>query len=344
MTHLYVGAARWAGEAHGGLYWRDSRSLQWQEAALPQPVQVHAIAVHPADRAVVYAGTDRGLFRSRDAGASWQPLAIPAGLQIWSVFFHPQDTNALYAGTSPTGVLRSLDGGEHWTQARTLLPDRVRMEFPCRVMRFTADPDAPGHLFAALEVGGAMRSRDGGETWQDCAEDLVRLARDNPALRSRIQSDSDTEGMLDAHALCMTPASPGRVILAARMGLFDSVDGGTTWRDMGIGRFSPLTYARDIVVSRHDPRVLYACLSPASRSEDGRLYRSADAALTWQRIDSDVRPRATMMAVAEDPEDPLGLHCIARCGQVFSSADGGQRWTESAMPMGVRDIYAIACG
>ena len=40
------------------------------------------------------------------------------------------------------------------------------------------------------------------------------------------------------------------------------------WQDMEIGRFSPLRYGRDIRVSPHDARVLYACLSPAAQSTD----------------------------------------------------------------------------
>jgi hypothetical protein len=36
------------------------------------------------------------------------------------------------------------------------------------------------------------------------------------------------------------------------------------WHDTEIRRFSPLTYCHDVVVSPHDPRVLYTCLSPAT--------------------------------------------------------------------------------
>lgn len=342
--NLYVGAARWVGDARGGLFWRSTNAPGWHEADLPQPVQVHAVTVHPVDRDTVWAATDRGLYRSTDSARSWHCVVAPADVEFWSIYSHPGDGRVLLAGTSPAGVLRSEDGGAHWHPARLQFSERVRMAFACRVMRFAADPDAPSRLYAAVEVGGALRSDDYGLTWVDCAEDLVRLAQDHPALRSRIQSDSDTEGMLDAHALCMTPAAPGRVMLAARMGLFDSVDGGANWRDMTIGRFSPLTYARDIRVSPHDPRVLYACLSPASRSTAGTLYRSEDAGATWSRADRGIQARATMMAVAVEPGNADRLHCIARTGQVFSSADGGSTWSEDALPDGVNDIYALACG
>src|SRR5262249_31370390 len=168
-------------------------------------------------------------------------------------------------------------------------PERVKMSFPTRVTRLAADPSRPEELYAGLEVDGVLRSADGGESWEDASAALVKLA-DRPHLKSRIVSDTDIEGMMDTHALCVSSAQPGTVFLAVRMGLFKSADRGTTWEDMEIGRFSPLTYARDVQVSPHDARTLYACLSPAARSEDGSLYRSRDLGATWQRLDRGVTP------------------------------------------------------
>ncbi len=340
---LYVGAAKWAGGTMGGVFLKGRGSGVWQRLALPDAVQVQAITLHPERADVVYAGTDMGLYRSLDAGDTWQRLDTPSELQIWSVFVHPKDSRLLYAGTSPLGVQRSQDGGETWRTVPVQLPQRVKMAFPCRVMRFATSPAQPDHVYAALEVAGVMRSRDGGDSWSDCADELVTLAKRHPHLRSRIQSDSDTEGMLDAHAVGVSAARPGTVFLALRMGMFQSKDGGSVWTDMEVGRFSPLTYARDIRVSPHDPRVLFTCLSPASRSEDGALYRSDDVGESWTRADRGIQARATMMAVAFDPRDPAGIHCISRCGQVFSTADGGSTWEESLLPEGVQDVYAIAC-
>ena len=73
---------------------------------------------------------------------------------------------------------------------------------------------------------------------------------------------------------------------------------------MEVGRFSPLTYGRDVRVSPQDPRTLYACLSPAARSQDGSLYRSLDLGQSWTRFDHGVKAETTMMAVALNPRDP----------------------------------------
>jgi photosystem II stability/assembly factor-like uncharacterized protein len=344
-SKVYVGAAR-AGSGEGGLFRKSAGDTAWHrlEGGLPADTQVQAITVHPADRDIVYAGTHRGPYRSRDRGDTWERLDFPDdGTQVWAIAVHPGDANVLYAGTSPVGVFRSDDGGDSWRRLPVpALPEHVRMEFPCRVMRLAVDPSNPEHVYATLEVGGVIRSLDGGQTWDDCSTDLIALA-ERPHLKSKLQSDTEIEGMMDGHALCVSATSPGTVFLAVRMGLFRSDDKASTWRDMEVGRFSPLTYARDVRVSPQDPRTLYVCLSPAARSEDGSLYRSDDLGGTWSRADSGVKADATMMAVALHPDDPDEVHCVSRCGQVFSTLDGGKNWQESRLPDSIRDIYAVAC-
>ncbi|MSQ89372.1 MAG: hypothetical protein EXR32_08890 [Betaproteobacteria bacterium] len=343
----YVGAGRWTGGTRAGVFRREADDREWQQlgGGLPEAIQVQAITVHPEKRNLVFVGARDGIYRSTDAGSHWEQLAIPSGLQIWSVTVDPRNPNIVYAGTSPVGVLRSDDGGDSWRQLANLpQPNHVKMSFACRVMRIAIDPMHPDHLYLALEVGGAMRSLDAGETWSDCAPELLRFSERFPHLRSRLQSDSENEGMLDAHAVCTSAAQPDTVFIALRMGLFRSNDAGKSWSDVEVGRFSPLTYARDVRVSPHDPRVLFACLSPAAASKDGSLYRSDDFGVSWQRLDRGVKARATMMAVAQDPLNPAAISCVSRCGQVFSTEDAGATWHETLLPEGVLDAYAIARG
>lgn len=345
MSYVYVGAAQAGPRARGGLFRKPTDGGDWQQvtSGLPEDARVQAVTVHPTNPNVIYAGTHGGPYRSLDGGDNWERLPFPDGLQVWSLLVHPQDPRILYAGTSPVGVYRSDDGGDSWTKLATPnTPERVTMDFPCRVMRLAVDPTNPSDLYATLEVGGVMRSLDAGASWEDCSARLIELAQ-QPHLKSKIGSDTEIEGMMDGHALCTSSATPGTVYLAVRMGLFRSEDRGMNWQDMEVGRFSPLTYSRDVRVSPQDPRVLYACLSPAARSKDGSLYRSDDLGATWTRFDHGVKAEATMMAVALHASDPAQVHCASRNGQVFSTLDGGATWQEHRLPDGVADVYAVAC-
>ncbi len=346
-SHIYVGAARWTGGTKSGVYRRADGDSRWELSTkgLPDAVHVQAITVHPTNLDVVYVGTQDGPYRSTDRGERWERLPFPEdGGEVWSILVHPGRPRTIFAGTSPVGIYRSDDEGASWRRLpKAVQPERVKMTFACRVMRMAIDPAQPEHIYAALEVGGAMRSLDGGETWDDCSGDLVKLSA-LPHLKSRIVSDSEMEGMLDGHALCVSGAASGTVFLALRMGLFRSTDRAGHWEDMEVGRFSPLTYSRDVRVSPHNPRVLYACLSPAARSEDGSLYRSDDLGQTWSRFDRGVKAESTMMAVALHPRHADRVYCVSRTGQVFGTEDAGRTWSESRLPEGVGDVYAIACG
>jgi photosystem II stability/assembly factor-like uncharacterized protein len=346
-SYVYAGAVKSAEGGKGGVFRQASGGGHWQalNGGLPDDAQIHAITVHPENADVVFIGTTKGAYRSTDRGNHWKALALPdPAADVWSVTIHPKDRRTIYAGYGPTGVYRSDDGGDHWKKMPDPgLPDRVHMSFPCRVMRLDVDTSRPDDLYACIEANGAMKSRDRGESWQDCTADLLRFAAQEK-YKSRIVSQTEIEGMLDGHALACSAAAPGTVFLANRMGLFRSDDGGGHWQDVEIGRFSPMSYGRDLRVSPHDSKVLYAALSPAFRSADGAIYKSEDVGKSWKRLDRGVKAEATMMGVAPHPRDPLQVYGVTKAGQVFGTQDGGESWAETRLPQGVGDCYAIACG
>src|SRR6266403_3143604 len=350
-NHVYAGVAATVGTQHsgtlGGVFRQEAGDKKWEQLknGLADGAEVHAITVHPSDSDTVYVGSTKGLYLSANRGGKFERLALPdAEADIWSVLVHPKNPRRIYAGASPIMVYRSDDGGEHWKKlADPALPNRVHMAFACRVMRLDVDPNSADDVYATMEANGAMRSRNAGESWEDCTADLIRFCEE-PKYRSRIGSQTEIEGMLDGHALACSAAAPGTVFLANRMGLFRSNDRGQHWQDMEINRFSPLTYGRDIRVSPQDPKVMYACLSPAARSTDGAIYRSEDVGQTWKRFDHGVKAEATMMGVAVHPRDPNQVYGVSRFGQVFGTQDGGRSWNETRLPEGVRDVYAVACG
>src|SRR5262249_21472060 len=179
-----------------GVFRRDAEGDDWRHVLTE--AETYSVLVHPRDPSLVLAGTADGVYRSTDRGASFARADFPdRGVQIWSFLSDPGDPKRLIAGGSPVSIYRSEDAGASWQRlGDPALPQRAKMPFACRVMRFARHPARPHDIFAALEVSGVMRSIDGGESWRDCSADLVRLSEGEPRLRSKLVSDTEAEGML----------------------------------------------------------------------------------------------------------------------------------------------------
>lgn len=348
QSNIYVGVAGYVGrpDATGavGVFRHPTEGGEWEHVF--GDLEAFTVFVHPADPSQVFAGTSDGVWRSDDHGASFARAEFPdSGIQIWSFLAIEDNPDRMYAGASPIDVYRSDDRGSSWRKLPNPgIKERCSGPFAPRVMRMVQRPGRPDEIYAALEIAGAMRTTDGGESWQDLTDDLVRLS-DLPHLRSSIvQKETHAEGMLDGHAITISPAAPDAPIIACRMGLFRTQDGGATWNDMEIKRFSPTTYGRDIKASPHDPKTLYAALSVAAASHDGGVYRSTDAGETWERFDK-VQVHGTIMSVGLHASDPNQVYIGARYnGEIFGTTDGGETWREMPLPGEVKDIYSVACG
>src|SRR5258708_7749086 len=118
QTYIYVGLAgegQFVGE--GGLYRYAVGDGSWESVThgLPETPQVRALLVHPENPAVVYAGTQSGVYRSEDRGEHWAPLDTPReGRDVWALASHPENSDVLYAGFDPCSIERSEDGGAQW--------------------------------------------------------------------------------------------------------------------------------------------------------------------------------------------------------------------------------------
>jgi photosystem II stability/assembly factor-like uncharacterized protein len=349
-NYVYAGAATWPGAAADtrthGLYRLDPHTNDWEELAggLPAAAEVRCILLDSRSPGIVWVGTQDGPFKSGDAGETWTALPLPAGRStvVWSLVADPRNPDVLFAGAEDLAIYRSDDGGERWRLLPVPSPRGLcAMGFPSRVVRLAIDPAAPDHIYAGIEVGGVIHSLDGGESWSDGNTELLALAEQDQ-LKSRIGSDTETEGMMDSHALALSAAQPGAVFLANRMGLFRSDDQTASWTNMQIGRFSELTYARDIKVAPHEPATLLAALSGAASSDAGSLYRSPDLGQTWTRFDHGVAIGSTLMIIAPSGTSPDRVYCAARRGEVLATDDGGGTWQEHPLPTDVQGVYALA--
>lgn len=170
----------------------------WTTIAL-EGRDLHAIALSPADPAVIYVNDAGTLRRTDDAGATWTPLQPPGKLGALAV--SPTDANVVHAATEQ-GIARSDDAGETW---RPLAPLRatVLIASPTNATTLLAGGEADAHL-----------STDGGVTWR-----ALRLDPDLPIT-----------------GLTIDPHDPGVFYAATEAGtLYKTGSGGTRWTQVWPG-------------------------------------------------------------------------------------------------------------
>ena len=339
-SSLYLGLAGETGRGrvvHSGLFRLPDDGEEWEriERGLPEMPAVRALAVHPRDPEIVYAGTQAGLYRSGDRGEHWEKVEMPDhGLPVWSILFHPHDPDVILVGCENCEIYRSDDAGERWTR----LPVSVR--FPDittapganpakRVLMLDACASEPDLLYGAVEVGGTIRSTDGGEHWENLSHGMYL--------------NDDT---VDSHGVLASRWRPGTVIGIARAGMFRSDDAGDHWRPVPL---EPLNakgqiYCRDIREVPGNPRHLWVAAGGGFQSEIGVLLHSRDGGDSWTRMEIGAPVPHTMFKLAFDERRPSLMSCATNGGEVYTSRDGGENWTAQPRPPGGTQVYALARG
>ena len=179
LSYVFAGVGGYYASKQGGLagvFRCATDGTDWKHAL--SEIEAFTVFVHPRDPNLVFAGIVDGVYRSTDRGQNFRRADFPdRGVQVWSFLHDDADPKRMLAGGSPVSIYRSKDGGASWKRMPDpQLPIHAKMPFSCRVMRFAPHARCRGEIFAALEVSGVMRSTDGGESWNDCSADLLRLA------------------------------------------------------------------------------------------------------------------------------------------------------------------------
>jgi len=351
-THVYVGlagesalvvGARGTPLGEGGLYRRADGEQNWVSitTGLPPTPQVRALLVHPDDPAVIFAGTQAGVYRSEDRGESWMATDSLQG-DVWSLAAHPRHPDLMFAGYDQGRVCRSEDGGMSWRHMHTehIVFPHITMhpqKIVKRVIGLAVDVHNPQDVYGAIEVGGLIASRDGGETWESITD-----------------GHYTSLGPVDLHGVQVNPSAAGLVYIITQLAMFRSRNRGSGWELVSIEHMFPGgTYCRGLLVSPDDPRMMYLAAgagggsAPPGTEEAGVLMRSQDTGETWERVDlGDVAP-SRMFQVAIDRLAPSHLYCCTRDGHVYSSGNGGEHWDKSQIPGEMsrgRHVYPMVCG
>ena len=261
------------------------------------------LAVDPSDPDTVCAGLrEGGVRRSADGGRTWVDCGLPEP-GVFSLAVGPVD-GAVYAGTEPSRLFRSDDDGETWRELEALqdLPSRPTWSFPPRpwtshVRWIAPSPRDADLLLVGIELGGLMRSTDGGATWED----------HRPGAQP------------DVHSLAWHPQAEGRAYEAGGGGAAWSADAGETWHPADDGRDRHYTWS--VAVDPEDPDVWFVSASTGpfaahgGRDPEAKIYRRRGGE-PWQPI-GDGLP---------DPLPAMPYALVARDGRLFAGFADGRLW------------------
>jgi BNR/Asp-box repeat len=282
-----------------------------------------------AREGVILVGTRDGVMRSDDSGKTWRDASTGLATKYvrW-LAYHPDISDLEFAGTEPANIFVSRDGAASWRECREVaeLRDAHHWFLPyssgagcVRGFAFCGS-----RAYAAVEVGGALRSDDWGATWRLCEG-----SNGNPDL------EGPPEPLIypDVHSIESHSATPDWVFAPTGGGFYISRNGGARW-----------TLAYDCYVRAMwvDPNNAdHFLLGPADGVDrNGRIEESRDGGKTWQ-------PASTGLTV------PWAQHMVERFKQVddelFAVLSNGEvylarvdEWKWQRVFDALHDVHAIA--
>ncbi len=173
-----------------GVYKSSDGGQSWVHLGLADTRHISEIRIHPRDPDRVYvaalghafgANPERGVYRTKDGGGTWERV-LEAGDRAGAadLALDPHHPEVLYAslweahrnfwelssGGPGSGLWRSSDGGDTWTDLRSRLP--LPASALLGKIGVSASAARPGRVWALIESdtdGGLYRSDDFGETW-----------------------------------------------------------------------------------------------------------------------------------------------------------------------------------
>jgi photosystem II stability/assembly factor-like uncharacterized protein len=331
-----------------------SGSLRWRTLGPFRGGRVAAATGVPGRPNEFYFGSvNGGVWKSIDAGRVWTPIfdSQPVA-SIGAIAVAPSAPDVVYVGSGEStlrdsvgygnGMYKSTDAGRTWTH--------IGLENTQHIGKIAVDPRNPnvlfvaaiGHLYAPNEERGLFRSKDGGKSWQKV------LYKDANVGAVEVVIDPTNPRVVYA-GLWNTRRPPWFTYAPTNGpggGIFKSVDGGNTWKQLtkglpkeGIGRTG-------IAIAPSNPRRVYAvvdCLVPSAPATtepplgtppptepppgQGGFFRSDDAGATWTKLSGDAALWGRGWYFEKVTVDPKNADIVYVPNvAVNRSKDGGKTW------------------
>ncbi len=287
----------------------------WQQQ--PTTPLAHAAArltASPADPLRAYlAAYEAGVYRTDDGGLTWSHLDSYPTDYAHSVLAHPTAAETVYVGSEPAALFRSSDGGNTWDELDGFraVPESTEWGFhaPTRaahVRDLRPAPNDPQRLYAGIEVGGMVSSRDGGVTW-----------RQLPGLDA------------DIHCVSLSGARPQTVYVATASAPYRSDDEGDRWEliNTGLDR----RYTLHLAVAPDNADLALVTVSANASRQNPQFYRSTDGGRHWQLVNGlgQGENSADMIVAFDwDQRQPDQVYAGSDDGKLFRSKDQGATWQQ----------------
>jgi photosystem II stability/assembly factor-like uncharacterized protein len=279
-----------------GLYRTTDGGATWTFVFGHPTEPVLAVAVHPTNPDVVYAGVeDAALFRTDDGGQNWNELPGlrghrtgsawspgAGGLCLHTILIDPGNPQRMYIAISAAGAFRTTDGGTTWQPINKGLksegiPNPTAEVGHC-VHRIAMHRSKPRVLFMQKHWD-IMRSDDGGDSWQEVSGNLP----------------TDFGFVIDVHAhepetIYVVPIKSDSEHYPpdGKLRVFRSRTGGNDWEALTNGlpqRDCYVNVLRDaMAVDSLDSCGIYF------GTTGGQVYASPDAGDSWAPIVRDLPP------------------------------------------------------
>src|SRR5947208_1610385 len=277
------------------------------------------------------APVNGGVFKSTDYGRTWQPIFDDQPTaSVGAIAVAPVNPNVVYVGSGEglhrpdlsvgDGIYKSIDAGKTWTH--------LGLRDGQQIAQLAVDPKNADRLFVAVAghpygpnvERGVFRSVDGGKTFEKV------LYRGENVGASDMQIDPSDPTIVYA-ALWDSREGPWEngIFNGDKGGIFKSVDGGKTWRQLIKGLPGNIVQA-NIAIAPSSPKSLFAAVRTKTIA---KLYRSEDGGETWKGTTDDPRPGlgiggGDLPVVRFDPKNPQIVYSASVV--CWKSTDGGRTW------------------
>jgi photosystem II stability/assembly factor-like uncharacterized protein len=305
------------------------KGLKWRSIGPYRGGRVLAVTGVPGDPNTFYfGGVAGGVWRTTNAGLSWTPLFDKQSIaSIGAIAVADSNPNVIYVGTGEAcirgnisygnGVYKSTDGGRTWSNIG--LSDTQHI---ASIVVHPRNPDiafvaALGHAYGPNDERGVFRTMNGGKTWEKV------LFKDNHTGAIDISMDPHNPNVLFA-ALYQVQRTPWSLDSGGPgSGLYQSTDGGTTWKHLeGKGLPTSLLGRIGVSISGADSNRVYSLIEAKDASG---LYRSDDGGENWSKINDDQRLTQRAWYFTHIFADPKSVDTVYMLNTgMFRSQDAGK--------------------